>query len=120
MKKMIVLVGLVMSFTTITTAGEIIKMPMQDFVATSDMDYVYEIKTTKFDKVLLDCQSLISGMTFANKGVEEGNVKLDMFMCEDLIQYLYESKRDNAPVCIGLDNEASELYFTREAEDECK
>lgn len=119
MKKMIVLIGLMMTVTTIATAGEIIKMPMQDYVATPDMDYIYEIKTTKFDKVILDCQSFITGISFSNKGEQKSNVYLDMFMCEELVTYLSESKRDGLPVCIGLDDEAQELYITRET-DECK
>ncbi len=119
MKKMIVLIGLLMSVTTVASAGEIIKMPMQDYVATPDMDYVYEIKTTKFDKVLLDCQSFITGMSFSNNGVQKSTVYLDMFMCEDLVQYLSESKKNGDPVCIGLDDEAQEIYITRET-DECK
>ena len=116
---MIVLVGLLMSVSTVASAGEIIKMPMQDYFATPEMDYVYEIKTNKFDKVLLDCQSFITGISFHNNGVQKSNVYLDMFMCEELIQYLSESKRDNLPVCIGLDDEAQEIYITRET-DECK
>lgn len=108
-----------MSITTVASAGELIKMPMQDYYATPDMDYVYEIKTTKFDKVLLDCQSFITGMSFSDNGVQKSNVYLDMFMCEELVLYLSESKRDNLPVCIGLDDEAQEIYITRET-DECK
>lgn len=119
MKKVIVLIGLIMSVSTALSAGEIIKMPMQDYIATPDMDYVYEIKTTKFDKVLLDCQSFITGMSFSNAGVQKSNVYLDMFMCEELVQFLSESKKNGEPVCLGLDDEASELYITRET-DECK
>ena len=120
MKKMIVLIGLIMSVASLAQAGELVKMPVQDFSATSEMDYTYEIKTTKFDKVMLDCQSFITGITFSNEGVMKSNVYLDMFMCEDLVTYLGESKRDNLPVCIGLDDENHELIITREEGDECK
>ena len=119
MKKMIVLIGLLMSIASVVHAGEIIKMPMQDFVATPDMDYVYDIKTTKFDKVILDCQSFITGISFSDEGVLKSNVYLDMFMCEDLVQFLGNSKKNEEPVCIGLDNEAQEIYISRET-DECK
>lgn len=117
MKKMIVLIGLLMSMTAM--ADDIIKMPVQDFNPTPDMDYIYEIKTTKFDKVMLDCQSLVTGMTFSDKGQLKSNVYLDMFMCDELVTYLIESKKENLPVCIGLDAEYSELYITRETGDEC-
>lgn len=116
---MIVLIGLLMSVTSVATAGELIKMPMQDYFATPEMDYVYEIKTTKFDKVILDCQSFITGISFSNNGELKSNVYLDMFMCEDLVQFLAESKKNEEPVCIGLDDEAQEIYISRET-DECK
>ncbi len=118
MKKVIVLIGLFMSLNSF--AGEIVKMPMQDFSATSEMDYIYKIKTTKFDDVTLDCQSFITGMSFSNSGQLKSNVYLDMWMCEDMITYLSESKRDNLPVCIGLDDENHELYLTRETGDDCQ
>ena len=117
MKKMISMIGLLMSMTVVAQASELIKMPMQDLVST-DMDYVFEVKTTKFDKVVLDCQSFITGMSFSNNGVEKSNVYLDMFMCEEMVTFLQESKRDNLPVCIGLNDEYKELVISREV-DEC-
>ena len=117
MKKMIVLIGLFMSLSA--SASDIVKMPVLDFAPTEGMDYIYEIKTTKFDNVLLDCQSFVTGMTFSDKGELKSDIYLDMFMCEDLVQYLVESKKENLPVCIGLDSENEELYITRETGEEC-
>lgn len=117
MKKMISMIGLLMSMTVVASAGELIKMPMQDLVST-DMDYAFEVKTTKFDKVVLDCQSFITGMSFSNGGVLKSNIYLDMFLCEEMANFLQESKRDQLPVCIGLDDENQELVITRET-DEC-
>jgi hypothetical protein len=110
------MIGLLMSMTVVVSAGEIIKMPMQDLIST-DMDYVFEIKTNKFDKVVLDCQSFITGMSFSNGGVMKSDVYLDMFMCEEMVMFLQESKRDNLPVCIGLDGEYNELTISREVEE---
>ncbi|MBC7429347.1 MAG: hypothetical protein H7336_12085 [Bacteriovorax sp.] len=118
MKKMIVLIGIIMSVTTVS-AGEIVKMPLLDYSPTDGMDYVFNIKTTKFDKVILDCQSFITGMDFSNKEVLKSHVPLDMFMCEDLVKYLEDSKTNGEPVCIGLDDGNKELYFTRETGDDC-
>ncbi len=117
MKKMISMIGLLVSMTVVASAGELIKMPMQDLVST-DMDYVFEVKTNKFDKVVLDCQSFITGMSFSNGGELKSNIYLDMFLCEEMVTFLQDSKRDQLPVCIGLDNEYGELVITRET-DEC-
>ena len=116
MKKMIVLVGLILSVTTVS-ASELIKMPVLELLPT-ELDHAVEIKTTKFEQVILDCQSLISGMTFSEKGEIVNDVKLDMFMCEQVMNFLLESRRDSLPVCIGLNADRKELVFTRET-DEC-
>ena len=116
MKKMISMIGLLMSMTVVAEASELIKMPMQDLIST-DMDYVFEVKTNKFDKVVLDCQSFITGMSFSNGGVMKSDIYLDMFMCEEMVTFLQESKRDNLPVCIGLDVEYNELMISREVEE---
>ena len=117
MKKLISMIGLLSLMTVAASAGELQKMPMLDLINT-DMNYIFEIKTTKFDKVVLDCQSFITGMSFSNQEVEISNVYLDMFMCEEMVTFLQESKRDNLPVCIGLNAEYNELYISREV-DEC-
>lgn len=117
MKKMIVLVGLMMSMTTVS-AAELIKMPVLDLLPT-DFGNSIEIKTTKFDKVILDCQSLVGGMSFSSNDELASNVILDMFQCDETMKYLYESRQENLPVCIGLDTELSELYITRETGDDC-
>ncbi|MBY0413130.1 MAG: hypothetical protein K2Q18_03145 [Bdellovibrionales bacterium] len=119
MKKMIILIGLSFSLQTVF-AGEVVKMPMQDFTPTDGMDYIFNIKTTKFEKVVLDCQSFITGMSFSSGGVEKSNIYLDMFMCEEMVSYLSESQRENLPVCIGLDSENQELYITREEGKDCE
>lgn len=115
MKKLIVLIGIVSSFNAFS--NELIKMPMQDLVST-EMEYVFEIKTNKFDKVILDCQSFITGMSFSNNGQMKSNVYLDMFLCEEMVNFLQESKSENLPVCIGLDQDNEELVISRET-DEC-
>ena len=117
MNKLIIMIGLLVTLTSVAKADEFIKMPMQDLIVT-DMDYIYEIKTTKFDKVILDCQSFITGMNFSNGGVEKSNVYLNMFECEEMVTFLLDSKANSEPVCLGLDTEFKQLMITRET-DEC-
>lgn len=115
MKKMIVLVGLFISMNAFSS--DIIKMPMNDFVGT-DMDAVFEYKTNKFDKVLLDCQSLRMGMSFTKNGVTESDIYLNEKMCTAMFDFFFESKQENLPVCVGLDMDNNEILITRET-DEC-
>ncbi len=114
---MIVLIGLLI--TQMTFAGDIVNMRMLDFVPTQEMDFVFEVKTNKFDKVLLDCQSLRMGISFSNEGVMVSDIYLNNDMCNQLYDFFAASKEENLPVCIGLDSEYSEIYISRET-DECK
>ncbi len=118
MKNVISMIGLLVSLTVVASAGEVQKMSMLDFLST-DMDYVFEVKTTKFDKVILDCQSFITGMSFSNGGVEKSNIFLDIYECGEVMTYLEESKRDNLPVCLGLDSKNSEIMISRDDVDTC-
>lgn len=106
-----------MSISSVSMAGEVIKMPMKELLST-EMDYVFEIKTTKFDKVILDCQSFITGMSFSNGGVQKSNIYLDMFVCDEMVNFLQDSKKSGEPVCIGLDDENNQLVMSRET-DSC-
>lgn len=117
MKKMIVLIGLLMSVSAFS--GEIVRMPMLDFLQTQEMDGVFEIKTTKFDKVLLDCQSLRMGLSFSNEGVMTSDVYLNEGMCYELYDFFYMSKEEKLPVCIGLDSEYQEIYISRDEGEDC-
>ncbi|MBC7715220.1 MAG: hypothetical protein H7177_17880 [Rhizobacter sp.] len=120
MKKMIVLIGIIMSVATFASAGEIVRTPMLDYTPLPGMDYVFDVKTTKFDKVTLDCQSFITGIDFYNSNELQGHVPLDMFSCEDLVTFLDDSKTNNEPVCIGLDAEEHQLFMSHDSVEECK
>jgi hypothetical protein len=120
MKKMIVLIGIILSVTTNARAGDIVKMPMESYTPVAGFDYIFKVKTTKFDKVILDCQSFITGIDFSNGGILKSHVPLDMFSCEDMVSFLNESKANNQAVCMGLDIENSLLYMSHDAGDECK
>ena len=59
-------------------------------------------------------------MSFSNAGVLNSNIYIDMFMCEEMVNFLSESKKENLPVCIGLDDDNQELQITRDEGDDCK
>lgn len=119
MKKAMLLVGLMAALSSQVFASEIIRMPVKDFVVDEQMDFVFELKTTKFDQVILDCQSFITGMNFYNGGHLKNSVYLDMFACEDVVDFLSKSKELNRPVCMGLNPMKNELTFTQESIEKC-
>lgn len=111
---MIVLIGLMMSINT--EAGEFVKTPVQDFVQT-DMEFIFEIKTAKFEKITLDCQSFFNGMNFYEKGEVKTNIHLSSGLCNEMYDFFATAKVEKTPVCIGLDSEAAEVLLTYEMED---
>ena len=119
MKRMIILVGIIMSLSLSSWAEDIIRMPVIDFNTADGWDYVFDIKTNKFDSVTLDCQSLANSMTFSNNGIVKNRVPFDMFTCEQMVSFLEQSKREDLPVCMSLDANNKELMISRETAEEC-
>ena len=117
MKKMIVLVGLFMSAAL---SAEVVVTPMIDFVPQEEMGYVFDIKTSKFKNVTLDCQSFITGIIFEETDGKKYDFYLDMFQCEEAFNFFSTSKRDNIPVCIGVDKDQNELFVTNDEAELCK
>lgn len=118
MKKLIVLVGLVMSSQI--AHAETILTPMIDFVPNEEMGFFFEIKTTKFKNVTLDCQSFITGINFEEESGATHNFYLDMFQCEEAYNFFSSAKRDNTPVCIGVDKDQNEMFVTNDEAEFCK
>jgi len=118
MKKMIVLVGLLMSMTTAN--ADTILAPMLDFTPNEEMGYVFDIKTDKFKNVTLDCQSFITGIIFEEMDGKKYDFYLDMFQCEEAYNFFSSSKRENIPVCIGVDKDQNELFVTNDEAEFCK
>ena len=114
MKKLIVSLCLLVSANNLF-ADDLIKMSFVDFRAT-EMDFVYEIQTVQntFDKITLDCQRFITGMSFSKDENVKSNIYLDMFQCEDMYNLLNEAKSENLPLCIGLNPYKNSLTITRE------
>jgi hypothetical protein len=121
MNKLSRLLGLLMFLSFLlgssVEAGEIVKMPVLG-IAPTDLEYAIEIKTAKFDKVILDCQSLRMGLSFQNKDEIYADIYLNESMCSEIMEFIYTSHTDQLPVCLGVDREFEELYISREV-DEC-
>ncbi|NOT79666.1 MAG: hypothetical protein HOP07_11800 [Bacteriovoracaceae bacterium] len=116
MKKLILSIGLTFGvLLSEARASDIVYMQMQDII-TTDMEYVFEVKTSKFDKVMVDCQSLIKGINFSNNGNLENDIYLEEDFCVGMIDFFLESKQQDLPVCLGLDQKRNELTITRDTD----
>jgi hypothetical protein len=115
MKRLILLVSFMLA-GNIEAQEFYTKTPVLDYLST-DMDYIFEIKTTKFEKVTLDCQSFFNGINFYENGEVKHNIYLEMFECEEMNQFFKDSKAENLPVCLGLDTEMGAITLSRETLD---
>lgn len=121
MKNKIILFSFLSLFSfNLKAADDIVRMPILDVESTEGMEYSFELKTPKFDSVVLDCQSFITGITFNQKDEMVANIYLDMFVCQDMVNYLQESKREKRPVCFELNKTTNKLTVSEEPEDKCE
>lgn len=115
MKKTIILVGLLLTFTTNAKALE--KVMVDDYLPVENREFAFEIKTQKFDKVILDCGGFVGWMTFYRDNKIAHNVYLDTYSdCPDMHDFLNSSHENQKPVCMQVDGK----YLTVSNEpDDC-
>jgi hypothetical protein len=114
---MIVLVGLLGALTL--KAESIDRVKMLDYIPVEHMNYAFEVKTSKFEKVILDCQSFITGMNFYNNKKVVHSIYLDAYGdCQNMHNFLMESKNSNIPVCLEVEGESRTLTVSNE--DDCQ
>jgi hypothetical protein len=115
MKKMIILVGFLMSFGLKAETYE--RTVVENYSPVQNMDYSFEIKSNKFDKVILDCQSFITGMSFYNDKKLVHGIYLDAYSdCPNMHNFITESIADHQPVCLEIELESNTLTVSNESD----
>ena len=105
MKKVIILVGLLAAFAV--KAETVEKVLMEDYLPVEGRDFAFEIKTKKFDKVILDCGGFVGWMTFYRDGKIAHNIYLDTYSdCPNMHDFLNGSKENKKPVCMQVEGNA--------------
>jgi hypothetical protein len=78
---------------------------------------MYELKTDKYEKVILDCQGFIKGMRFYYNNQEERLVYMEEDTCDEVHAFLSDSKTNGDPVCLELNADKNSIVFSRETTD---
>jgi hypothetical protein len=113
MKRLIILVGLLSAFTLKAETYE--RTLVQDYTRVPNMDYSFEIKTDKFDKVILDCQSFITGINFYKKNKLAHGIYLDAYSeCPEMHSFINDSRAKGEPVCLEIEVESNSLTVSNE------
>lgn len=116
MKKVIILVGII--YASLLRAETFEKTLMEDYTPVPNMDYAFEIKTARYQKVVLDCQSFVTGMTFYNNDKLVHSIYLDAYGdCQNMHNFLINSLKNKKPVCLELAVESNSLTVSNEAAD---
>jgi hypothetical protein len=83
-------------------------------------DYVYEVQTDKFEKVILDCSSFITGLVFYNNNKEEYNFYLNGYECQEMYNFLFDSITSKKAVCFEIEHQKNQLTISRKNKMECQ
>jgi|GEM_PF-775295 len=119
MKKAIFLLGLSLAFAV--QAETIERNSMQDYKPVAHMDFAFEIKTSRYSRIVLDCQSFVTGMTFYQDKKVIRSIYLDAYGdCQNMHDFLQQSHNDKKPVCLEVETENNTLTVSNEAEDYCQ
>jgi hypothetical protein len=119
MKKVIVLVGLVSAFNIKAETYQ--RAPILEIIPIDNMYASFEILTPKYDKVILDCQSFINGMTFYNDKKIVHEIKMVNYSdCSNVYNFIYQSKQEKKSICMEIEEESNTLNLSNDEAPACQ
>ena len=81
-----------------------------DYSPIASMDFAYEITTPLYDRIVLDCQSFVTGMTFYQNQKVAHSFYLDAYgECQSMHELIVNSREKNVPVCLEVETESKTL-----------
>lgn len=119
MKKMIILVGLL---STLSIKAETYqRTPVLGLRPVDNMYASFEILTPKYEKIILDCQSYINGMTFYNNKEIVREIKMVNYSdCSNVYNFISQSQQDDKSVCMEIEEEGNSLNLSNDEESDCQ
>ena len=119
MKKVIILVGLLSVF--MVKAETFQRMPVLALVPVENMYASFEVQTPKYEKIILDCQSFVNGMTFYNNKKIVHEIKMVNYDdCTNVYDFISQSYLDKKTVCMEIGEESSALNLSNDEASACQ
>ncbi|WP_372651171.1 hypothetical protein [Halobacteriovorax sp.] len=110
-------------FISCTTFAKSESLAVKNYIDT-DFDAMFEIKVLQYPKVILDCQSFFHQLVVYKDTSIDNEIKqsfhLDFEECYQAHEFLYMSQDKSKPVCLTLDFNQGEIFFSNSPEEECK
>lgn len=119
MKKMIILVGLL---STIGIKAETYqRTPVLGLRPVDNMYASFEILTPKYERIILDCQSFINGMTFYKGEEIIREIKMVNYTdCSNVYHFINQSQQDDKAICMEIGEEQNTLNLSNDEESDCQ
>jgi hypothetical protein len=119
MKKVIILIGILSAFAI--KAETYIRTPAYEISGAENMYAGFNIKTSKFDKVFLDCQSLVHSMNFyIDKKIVHKTKMVDYNSCDNISNFIYQSLEKDKSVCIEIEVESKSINLSNDEASDCQ
>ncbi|GEM_PF-4543398 len=121
MKKIYLAITLL--FMSCTTYAKSESLSVRSYLDT-EFDAMFELKVLEYPKVILDCQSFFHQLVVYKDTSVDNEIKqsfhLDFEECYRAHEFLYMSQDERRPVCMTLDFNEGEIYFSNSPTEECK
>lgn len=119
MKQLIILVGLACTLTLKAETYQ--RVPITGLAPVENMYASFKIITSKFDKVILDCQSFINGMTFYQRKKIVREIKMINYTdCSDIHDFIEQSELNKQPICMEIEKESNTLNLSNLGAADCQ
>lgn len=119
MKKMMILVGLLSAFTIKAETYQ--RSPVVGMLPVENMYASFEVLTPKYDKVILDCQSFINGMTFYNNMKVVHDVRMVNYDdCNNVYDFISQSRAANKPICLEIEVQSNVINLSNDEASACQ
>lgn len=108
---------------TSSWASEVMRTPVDNYFRTEN-DFMFEVQTSDFPRVILDCQSFINNFSFYKN--ESGSYKaqyeitLDNYQCYSIDRHIVNQIEEKTPICIEFDVKENSLFFSSKSASECQ
>jgi hypothetical protein len=81
----------------------------------------FEVITPKYERVILDCQSFINGMTFYNDKKIVREIKMINYSdCSNVHDFIEQSKQNKKEVCMEIEVESNTLNLSNDEASACQ
>lgn len=93
---------LLLMASSLSIFAQTAKVNVEDYLST-DMEFIFEIQSHEYNKVILDCQGFINNVNLEFQDGSKQLMVLDIGECEDIHSKIVTGLQKDAGACLKLD-----------------